>query len=229
MENKRKPTGLMLVGATFICMSILIGAANGAEHASLPDLQGKLKETTSLSLILSEQLEGSNVVPRTPPTKQSITLSSDDPSCQISDMTAINSVAKRDVVFDEEQSGDPNSKGLVNSLGVSVTGDRAEMEESWSEEEIDWDAIATEDVEKIVDNAINSSPIGAGDISGISAYKSMSAQAGKLGNNLKIDVQGVSVTALNTAEGGHAEAISNIIIKPVQIIVCPSEVGEKLK
>jgi len=40
---------------------------------------------------------------------------------------------------------------------------------------------------------------------------------------------GVSVTALNTAEGGRAEAISNIIIKPVQIIVCPSEVGEKLK
>jgi hypothetical protein len=195
----------------------------------MPDLQGKLKESTSLNLILSEQLGGSNVVPRTPPTKQSITLSSDEPSGQISDLTAINSLAKRDIVFDEQQNGDPNAKGLVNSLGVSVTGDRAEMEESWSEEEIDWDAIATEDVEKIVDNAINSSPIGAEDISSISAYKSMSAQAAKLGNNLKINVQGVSVTALNTAEGGHAEAISNIIIKPVQIIVCPSEVGEKLK
>ena len=178
---------------------------------------------------MSEQLGGSDIVPRTPPTKQSITLSSDDPSCQVSDLTAINSVAERDVVFDEQQSGDPNARGLVNSLGVSVTGDRAEMVESWSEEEIDWDSIATEDVEKIVDNAINSSPIGTEDISGISAYKSMSAQAGKLGNNLKIDVQGVSVTALNTAEGGRAEAISNIIIKPVQIIVCPSEVGEKLK
>ena len=229
MENKRKPTGLMLVGATFICMSILIGAASGAEHASLPDLQGKLKETTSLNLILSEQLGGSDIVPRTPPVKQSITLSSDDPSAQISDLTAINSVAERDVVFDEQQSGDPYAKGLVNSLGVSVTGDRAEMEESWSEEEIDWDGVATEDVETIVDKAINSSPIGAEGISGISAYKAMSAQAGTLGNNLKIDVQGVSVTALNTAEGGRAEAISNIIIKPVQIIVCPSEVGEKLK
>lgn len=71
-------------------MSILIGAANGAEHASLPDLQGKLKETTSLSLILKfEQLGSSDIVPRTPPTKQSIPLSSDDPSCQISDLTAI--------------------------------------------------------------------------------------------------------------------------------------------
>ena len=231
MENKLKPTGLMLVGATFICMSILIGAANGAEHASLPDLQGKLKETTSLNLILSEQLGGSDIVPRTPPTKQSIPLSSDDPSCQISDLTAINSVAERDVVFDEQQSGDPNAKGLVNSLGVSVTGDRAEMEESWSEEEIDWDAIVTEDVERMVDNAINSSPMGSEDVLGISAQKSLSAQAApsQLGNNLKIDVQGVSVTALNTAEGGRAEAISNIIIKPVQIIVCPSEVGEKLK
>ena len=229
MENKRKPTGLMLVGATFICASILIGAAGGAEHAAMPDLQGKLKESTSLNLILSEQLGGSDIVPRTPPVKQSITLSSDDPSAQISDLTAINSVAERDVVFDEQQSGDPKSRGLVNSLGVSVTGDRAEMEESWSEEEIDWDGVATEDVETIVDKAINSSPIGAEGISGISAYKAMSAQAGQLGNNLKIDVQGVSVTALNTAEGGRAEAISNIIIKPVQIIVCPSEVGEKLK
>ena len=229
MENKRKPTGLMLVGATFICASILIGAAGGAEHALMPDLQGKLKESTSLNLILSEQLGGPDIVPRTPPIKQSIPLSSDDPSAQISDLTAINSVAERDVVFDGQQSGDPKSRGLVNSLGVSVTGDRADMQESWSEEEIDWDSVATEDVETIVDKAINSSPIGAEGISGISAYKAMSAQAGQLGNNLKIDVQGVSVTALNTAEGGRAEAISNIIIKPVQIIVCPSEVGEKLK
>ena len=229
MENKRRPTGLMLVGATFICASILIGAAGGAEHAPMPDLQGKLKESTSLNMILSEQLGGSDIVPRTPPIKQSIPLSSDDPSAQISDLTAINSVAERDVVFDGQQSGDPKSRGLVNSLGVSVTGDRADMQESWSEEEIDWDGVATEDVETIVDKAINSSPIGAEGISGISAYKAMSAQAGQLGNNLKIDVQGVSVTALNTAEGGRAEAISNIIIKPVQIIVCPSEVGEKLK
>ena len=231
MENKLKPTSRMLVGATFICMSILIGAACGAEHASLPDLQGKLKETTSLNLILSEQLGGSDIVPMTPPTKQSIALSSDDPSCQISDLTAINSMAERDVVFDEQQSGDPNARGLANSLGVSVIGDRAEMKESWSEEDLSWDSIATEDVERIVDNAINSSPIGSKDILGISAYKSLSAQEApkQLGNNLKIDVKGVSVTALNTAEGGRAEATSNIIIKPVQIIVCPSEVGEKLK
>jgi hypothetical protein len=127
MENKLRPTGLMLVGATFICISILIGAANGAEHASMPDLQGKLKETTSLRLILSQQLGGSDIVPRTPPTKQSIPLSSDDPSYQVSDLTAINSVAERDVVFDEQQNGDPNVKGLVNSLGVSVTGDRSEI------------------------------------------------------------------------------------------------------
>jgi hypothetical protein len=229
MENELRPTGLMLVGATFICISILIGAANGVEHASMPDLQGKLKETTSLRLILSQQLGGSDIVPRTPPTRQSIHLSSDNPSCQVSDLTAINSVAERDVVFDEQQNGDPNVKGLVNSLGVSVTGDRSEMKETWSEEELDWDSIATEDVEAIVDDAINSSILGEEDLVGISAQRSLSGQAEQLGNNLDIDVQGVSVTALNTAEGGRAEAISNIIIKPVQIIVCPSEVGEKLK
>jgi hypothetical protein len=51
----------------------------------------------------------------------------------------------------------------------------------------------------------------------------------QLGNNLDIDIRGVSVSAINTVKGGSAVATSNIIIKPVQIIICPSEVEEKLK
>ena len=57
----------------------------------------------------------------------------------------------------------------------------------------------------------------------------ISAQSQPLGNNLNIDVSGISVRAINTVQGGSAVATSNIIIKPVQIIICPSEVAEKLK
>ena len=36
---------------------------------------------------------------------------------------------------------------------------------------------------------------------------------------MNIDVSGISVTALNTVEGGSAVATSNIIIRPVQISI----------
>jgi hypothetical protein len=49
------------------------------------------------------------------------------------------------------------------------------------------------------------------------------------GNYLSIDVHDITVSAINTMQGGSAVATSNIIIEPVQIIVCPSEVKEKLK
>jgi hypothetical protein len=49
------------------------------------------------------------------------------------------------------------------------------------------------------------------------------------GNYLNIDVHDISVSAINTMQGGSALATSNIIIEPVQIIVCPPEVGVKLK
>jgi hypothetical protein len=49
------------------------------------------------------------------------------------------------------------------------------------------------------------------------------------GNYLNIDVHDISVSAINTMKGGSAVATSNIIIEPVQIIVCPSEVEEKLR
>jgi hypothetical protein len=50
-----------------------------------------------------------------------------------------------------------------------------------------------------------------------------------LGNNLNIDVSGISVSAINTIHDGSAIATSNIVIKPVQVIVESSEAGEKLK
>ena len=49
-----------------------------------------------------------------------------------------------------------------------------------------------------------------------------------IGNYLSIDVHGISVSAMNTMEGGNAVATSNIIIEPVQVIDCPSEIKVKL-
>lgn len=228
MNKMLEPTGLMLVGASFICISIFIGVTYGAGPADLPDLQSKLKESTSLRLVLSEQMDHSRCIPKIPPSKQSISLSSSDPSKEVSDLVAINSVADRDIVCDEEQNGVPYDKGLVNSLAVSVTGNKGEMIKSWSEEGLD--EFPGEDVELIVDRAINSSiPRSGGYSSGIE-QRAKSARPELLGtNNLDIDVSGISVTALNTAEGGSSTATSNIIIKPVQLIVCPSEIEEKLK
>lgn len=54
-------------------------------------------------------------------------------------------------------------------------------------------------------------------------------QENGIGNYLIIDVHDISVSAMNNIKGGSAVATSNIIIEPVQIIVCPSEVEEKLK
>jgi hypothetical protein len=62
-----------------------------------------------------------------------------------------------------------------------------------------------------------------------SGEKAVSVYGQNLGNNLNIEVSGISVSAINTAEGGNAVANSNIIIKPVQVIYSPSEVDEKIK
>lgn len=75
-------------------------------------------------------------------------------------------------------------------------------------------------IERVVDGALNEglryNPQGHnGTKGGLTA---------PLGNNMIIDVSGISVSAINTVKGGSATATSNIIIRPVQIILCPSEV-----
>jgi hypothetical protein len=81
-----------------------------------------------------------------------------------------------------------------------------------------------DNVENLVDSALTSSMNRA-----CSGNAASSVQGSRLGNNMNIEVSGITVSAINTVEGGSAVANSNIIIKPVQIITVPSEVGEKLK
>jgi hypothetical protein len=79
-----------------------------------------------------------------------------------------------------------------------------------------------DDIEQIVDDAFNNRI-------GNRKNDGRTEKSQQIGNNLNIEVSGISVSALNTVKGGSAVATSNIIIRPVQIIVSPSEVEEKLK
>jgi hypothetical protein len=66
---------------------------------------------------------------------------------------------------------------------------------------------------KTVDNALSSGMTNRG-------------QKSNPGNYLNIDVSGITVSAINTIEGGSAVATSNIILKPVQLIVNSPEIAE---
>ena len=124
---------------------------------------------------------------------------------------------KRDIIYDGEQYGDPEIQGLVNFLDIGVSG-QGKAKKVWSSED--------NSINTVVDNALNSS-LNNKEKNDQMARKSTQLQP--IGNNLFIDVSGISVSAINTVQGGSALATSNIIIKPVQIIICPSEVEEKLK
>jgi len=113
----------------------------------------------------------------------------------------------------------PNTSGLLYGFSSSkekIAMNKTPTGERWDDNYID----------KIVDNALNTSMINEGKNDQM-ARKSTQLQP--IGNNLNIDVAGISVSAVNTVQGGSAVATSNIIIKPVQIIICPSEVAEKLR
>jgi hypothetical protein len=105
-------------------------------------------------------------------------------------------------------------------MGVRVTGN-GQSKREWSGE-----GLGDNSLEEFVDNAINSR-MKDNKVDGKVTEGSPGQK--RLGNYMNIDVSGVSVSAINTQEGGSAVATSNIIIKPVQVIVCPSEAEEKLK
>jgi len=45
MNKMLGPTGLVLVGATFICLYLVLATASGSGQASLPDLPSQLRES----------------------------------------------------------------------------------------------------------------------------------------------------------------------------------------
>jgi hypothetical protein len=226
MEKMLGPTGCLLVGAVFICLFIILSATAAEQPSDLPDLQKKLKEAQSSSFNQNHrewgarQAHSPGLTSYLESSKEKIILNESDSIEQVSDLTAMNAVKEREIICDTKQHGDPEAQGLVNFMEIGVTGqDKAKKiwpGESWEDNYID----------QIVDNALNTSI--KNDVKN-SQIARRSAHLPSLGNNLNIDVSGISVSAINTMQGGSAVATSSIIIKPVQIIVCPSEVEEKLK
>lgn len=223
MHKMLGPAGAMLVGASFICLCVVLGASAAEMPSYLPDLQSMLKESNSMSLdqhLSGLQFHETDLMPQTLPSEEKITLGGSHSVEKVSDLKAANSIKKRDVVYEGTQEGDPDAKGLANSLDVSITGfDQAKSDwlgKGWEEENI----------EKKVDDALEQSIKNEAN-NDHTAERYPKSQ--RLGNNMNIVVSGITVSAINTVKGGNAVANSNIIIKPVQIIVCPSEVDEKLK
>lgn len=222
MNKMRRPASLVLVGVIFIYLCIML-AASGAELTNLPDLQSMLKESISLSHAFCLQSRGTEFMPQGQSSKEKISLEGPHSLALVSDLTAINAVKERDIVCNEAQNGDQNAMGLVNSLDVTVTDQQGELDKIWLEES------RADTVEMIVDDAFNVSQQSSENYGLSRGQKADGFPQMGFGNNLDIDVHGISVSAINTVKGGSAVATSNIVIKPVQIIICPSEVKEKLK
>jgi hypothetical protein len=139
----------------------------------------------------------------------------------VSDLTAINTDREREIIYGGSQDCDAGSEDRSNSLEISVTGqEKDDGSPAWYNGHA-----AADNIERVVDKALNRDK--KYDINSNNATRSGSAAP--LGNNMIIDVSGISVSAINSVKGGSATATSNIVIKPVQIIACPSEVEEKLK
>ncbi|OPY52053.1 MAG: hypothetical protein A4E49_02000 [Methanosaeta sp. PtaU1.Bin112] len=226
MKKIPGPTGRLLVGAVFICLLISQSIAVAELQSNLPDLRKEMKEAQSGPFNQNhrewetEALHPFSLRPDLSPSNEKITLDELNSSEQVSELSAMNTARERDIIYDGEQQKDSDASMPANSLDIAVTGQEETKNsiavENWDDSYID----------RVVDSALGAS-MESEEKNGRPAR--IDAQSQPLGNNLNIDVSGISVRAINTAQGGSAVATSNIIIKPVQIIICPTEIAEKLR
>lgn len=242
-----KPTGAMLVGIIFICL--LQGLAAGDPSLTSADALSKMEEFHSDFIhhqeksTLGQLQHPENAAPHaarwalgpecsapdlhapdrmqhSQPTSDRKILNGSNPEAWVKDLSAVNAIKQRDLVYGESQFRGSGRQGLVNSMNVRVAGERNRAKEDWSRERA-----GDFNIEGLVDGAL-----GKGMRKKDANGNASSGRGPKReGNYLNVDVSGISVSAINTVEGGSAVATSNIIIKPVQIIVSPAEVDEKLR
>jgi len=243
-----RPTGAMLVGIIFICL--LQGLAAGDPSSPSADALSKMEEfhsdfihhqenqtlgqllhhddaayfpCDSRQILYPEhnalELHAPDLMPRSLPTNERMVLNGSDPEARVKDVSAINSIKERDLICEDSQLAGSGSQGLANSMNVVVAGERNSAKEDSSH-----GRAGDFDIENLVDDALGK------DMQKNAAHTITSRENGpkQEGNYLNVDVSGISVSAINTVEGGSAVATSNIIIKPVQIIISPSEVEQKL-
>ena len=148
--------------------------------------------------------------------KEQIQLNSSHSVARVDDLTAVNCERQLDIYYNASvpQAGGELA-GLANSLDIRVLG---------GDEDAADGGMLDENATKLL------LPDMSEDISEDASREVQFHRHGiQAGNYLNVDVRDITVSAINTMEGGSAVATSNIIIEPVQIIVCPSEVNAKLK
>jgi hypothetical protein len=241
MKKILGPTGAMLVGAAFVflvlCTSSAAQQLNGADslikmmefHSSFVDNQQELKagmlglSGNIIRFPWAFRQFGPNrpdFMPRSEPVAEKILPGGDHPEEQLQDLKAFNAVKQRDVVYSEMQNGSAKSSGLANALEVRITG-KGQDKKEYSEYDL-----GDNNLEQFVDNKFLLGPRNGKDDDVLSRGNSGSNLPG---NYMNIDVSGVTVSAINTVEGGSAVATSNIVIKPVQLIIYHPELEEKLR
>jgi hypothetical protein len=156
--------------------------------------------------------------PSSRPAREEILMDHVSSEAAVQDLTALNTVWERNLECDERQGVD-GSNGTENSLNLKVVGGGSESDGVRPENG------SRDDIEQRVDGIL----AGGGRDMASDQGTRLGSGPRRLGNYLNVEVHGITVRAINTVEGGSAVATSNIIIKPVQIIVYPSEVEERLR
>ncbi|MDD4650841.1 MAG: hypothetical protein PHQ34_01290 [Methanothrix sp.] len=218
MKTLTDPTGFLLVGFLLICILMLPAAASG-----LPSSQEQLnklidqnqKSPLGVLKVGAETisfpwfgLEDRRVYPNLPAStpdaakKEEILMDNSHPTANVHDLSANNRQIQRDVIFKDSQKNDPDDKIPANRQEISVSGtDEDEYEEMAAGIKQPENGRSGQNPNNKMDDA---------------------------GNYMTINVHDISVSAINTMDGGSAVANSNIIINPVQIITSSPEVGIKL-
>jgi len=222
MKMSIVPISLGLMGIIFICS--FAGSASSIPPLDVKDQLNQFKENSIHSLGYDKSpewgvlqageetvyfpwhgssLPGRAAFPKSAtrfPAKEVIILDAENSSASLDDLLVINSVKERDVIQKSSQEGDPEDMSLSNALMIDVGG--------------------------------------AGQEKGASNYEADNIEEGRpsfedgdlryTGNYLTVNVHDITVSAVNSMPDGNAVATSNIIIEPVQTIVIPSEVNQKL-
>ena len=247
MKELLRPTSSMLVGSIFVCFCLMLSLAVAESQSNAEDKLNKIKDFHSNFIHYQQksilgQLKLANetisfpwysrktsifapnrarfIMPNSGPVKEKILMDQFNSEVRLKDLSAVNTVKQRNLIYEDSQNGDPGNMGLANTLHIGVIGIENDPRNEWTEETPEDNGI-----EQLADNALN--PALGDDGANGKKYSDLGAKSAR--NYLDIEVRGISTNAINTVDGGSAIATSNIIIKPVQIIVCSPEVEEKLK
>jgi len=223
--NKSLVTGVLII---LLCFTAQIAAVQGIDAGRSPDNADKFysgfkNQNGDLPLGQLQLSSGTIYFPWSKdnrgdrgsfcqPEKEEIQMSGSHPQQTVGDLTAMNTVKERDVVYEGTQNGDPDNQNSGNSMDIRVSGKGHGSDADEADDRLG------DGIEQTVDAALASSMDGSlgGGSSSIPGQKNSM-------NNMNIDVSGISASAINTAPGGNAVVNNNIIIKPVQVILVPTD------